>query len=105
MGIRQKLFCKNNRKLKHQVSNEKTRKRPSKNSELKHAPKFDYCIAQPWLDDCIVTLTMVSKTSVVEINRWFVTDYAIKSTLLKRRASYVLVEPRSGDLTQLGIFV
>jgi hypothetical protein len=64
--------------------------------------EFNYCDAQPWLDDWYCHFNYGVETSVIEINRWFVTDYT--PTTNRARASGKLrfgLEPRSGNLNQL----
>jgi len=66
------------------------------------ASEFDYCDAQPWLDDWYCHFNYGVETSVIEVNRWFVTDYT--PTTKQARASGKLrfgIEPRSGNLNQL----
>jgi hypothetical protein len=73
----------------------------AKKSELQTS-EFDYCDAQYWLDDWYCHFNYNVETSVIEINRWFVTDYT--PTSKRARASGKLrfgIEPRSGNLNQL----
>jgi hypothetical protein len=66
------------------------------------ASEFDYCDAQYWLDDWYCHFNYGVETSVIEINKWFVTDYT--PTKKQARASGKLrfgIEPRSGNLNQL----
>lgn len=68
--------------------------------ELKTA-EFNYCDGQPWLDDWYCHFNYGIENSIIEVNRWFVTDYALKSK--QAQASGKLRfgwEPRSGDLNQ-----
>jgi hypothetical protein len=72
-----------------------------KNSELQTS-EFNYCDAQPWLDDWYCHFNYGVETSVIEINKWFVTDYT--PTTKQATASGKLrfgIEPRSGNLNQL----
>ncbi len=73
----------------------------AKKSELQTS-EFNYCDAQPWLDDWYCHFNYAVETSVIEINRWFVTDYT--PTAKQATASGKLrfgIEPRSGNLNQL----
>ena len=73
----------------------------AKKSELQTS-EFDYCDAQYWLDDWYCHFNYGVETSVIEINRWFITDYT--PTSKRARASGKLrfgIEPRSGNLNQL----
>jgi hypothetical protein len=66
------------------------------------APESHYCDAQLWLDDWYCHFNYGVEASVIEINRWFVTDYT--PTTKAARASGKLrfgIEPRSGNLNQL----
>ncbi len=72
----------------------------AKKPELKSS-EFNYCDGQPWLDDWYCHFNYGVENSIVEVNRWFVTDNALKSK--QAQASGKLRfgwEPRSGDLNQ-----
>lgn len=68
--------------------------------------EFDYCGAQPWLDDWYCHFNYGVDATVVEVNRWFVSNVHIdtKSSNKPAQASGKLRfgwEPRSGDLSEL----
>ena|GEM_PF-162415 len=63
---------------------------------------FQYCDAQPWLDDWYCLLNYGVENSVIEVNKWFVAEHI--PTAKRAQASGKLRfgwEPRSGDLSQL----
>lgn len=63
--------------------------------------EFNYCGGQPWLDDWYCHFNYGVENSIIEVNRWFMTDYPIRSK--RAQASGKLRfgwEPRSGDLSQ-----
>lgn len=64
--------------------------------------EFDYCGAQPWLDDWYCHFNYGVEATVVEVNRWFTVDTA--PIARPAQASGKLRfgwEPRSGDLSEL----
>lgn len=94
-------FLQEQPKVETPSSTKNTENAPAKIPEL-NSSEFDYCDAQPWLDDWYCHFNYGVENSVVEINRWFVTDYALKSTPAKASGKLRFGwEPRSGDLTQL----
>jgi hypothetical protein len=79
-----------------------TENKPAQEVPQLSISEFQYCDAQPWLDDWYCLLNYGVENSVIEVNKWFVAEHI--PTAKRAQASGKLRfgwEPRSGDLSPL----
>ena len=74
---------------------------PEQKVKEKKQFEFDYCSAQPWLDDWYCHLNYGVEASVIEVNRWFVSDGEIRAKPAQASGKLRFGwEPRSGHMSQ-----